>query len=180
MDNLITNNENINQTNSQTNPQLNNQPNPQPNPVGRPPIFRWPGLEFANGTNSSTPCFTRKQQLAYAEEEAAAREELYGGEAALWNLKFDAGPDGPHTTIDFDKMESRWAAGNPNPPDPNNELPALITTSDFIVYNKIKKLMEAGAAVEIVDLKFNQTGNAVFFVTATVPMSLLRKIVQKY
>lgn len=164
MDNLITNNEANNQT----------------NPVGRPPAFRWPGLESANSLYSGTPCFTRKQQLAYAADEAAAREELYGGEAALWNLKFDAGPDGPHTTIDFDKMESRWAAGNVNPPDPNNEPPALITTSDFIVYNKIKKLMEAGAAVEIIDLKFNQTGNAVFFVTATVPMPLLRKIVQKY
>lgn len=169
MDNLINNNENTNQTGSQTNNQIGT--------VGRPPVFRWPGLEFAESGN---PCFTRKQQLAYAADEAAIREELYGGEADLWNLKFDAGPDGPHTTIDFDKMESRWAAGNMNPPDPDNALPALITTSDFIVYNKIKKLMEAGAAVEIVDLKFNQTGNAVFFVTASVPMSLLRKIVQKY
>lgn len=169
MDNLINNNENTNQTDSQTNNQIG--------AVGRPPVFRWPGLEFENDGDYS---FTRKQQLAYAADEAAIREELYGGEADLWNLKFDAGPDGPHTTIDFDKMESRWAAGNINPPDPDNELSALITTSDFIVYNKIKKLMEAGAAVEIVDLKFNQTGNAVFFVTATVPMSLLRKIVQKY
>lgn len=169
MDNLINNNENTKQTDSQTNNQIG--------AVGRPPVFRWPGLEFESDGDYS---FTRKQQLAYAADEAAIREELYGGEADLWNLKFDAGPDGPHTTIDFDKMESRWAAGNINPPDPDNEPPALITTSDFIVYNKIKKLMKAGAAVEIVDLKFNQTGNAVFFVTARVPMSLLRKIVQKY
>lgn len=159
MDNLINNTNNNNNT------------------VGRPPVFRWPGLEFESDGDYS---FTRKQQLARAADEAAIREEMYGGEADLWDLKFDAGPDGPHTTIDFDKMESRWAAGNMNPQNSDNELPALITTSDFIVYNKIKKLMEAGAAVEIVDLKFNQTGNAVFFVTATVPMSLLRKIVQKY
>lgn len=180
------NNEINNETNnkSQTK-QLSSQP-------GRRPTYRWPGLESQALCEDprSSQCYTRQQQLSLAAAEAAAREEAYGGEADLFNLKFDVGPDGPHTTIDFDKFSS------------DNGGAALVTTSDFAVYTKIKKLLSLGGgdeignemngeiknsieeenngSAEIVDLKFSQTGRSVFFVTARVPMSLLKKVIQKY
>lgn len=176
------NNEIDNETNNKSNNKLPSQP-------GRRPTYRWPGLESQALCEDprSSQCYTRQQQLSLAAAEAAAREEVYGGEADLFNLKFDVGPDGPHTTIDFDKFNS------------NNGGAALVTTSDFVVYTKIKKLLSLGGgkeeeneksnsndnkeenneSAEIIDLKFSQTGKFVFFVTARVSMSLLKKVIQK-
>lgn len=177
--------------------------------VGRRPVFRWPGLELTSdfGSGASTPApatltapHTRQQELALAEKEAATREEKYGGEAYLFDLKFDVGPDGPHTTIDFDKWE-RSVYGKSGD-DGNNGYDndydkgdvkgggfATVTTSDFLIYNKIKRLMKQGESdgvgentesppIEIVDLKFSQTGRTVYFVTAKVPIKFLKKLLQ--
>lgn len=178
-----------NEINNGINNKVNNKTVAQP---GRRPTYRWPGLETQASCedSKSSQCYTRQQQLSLAAAEAAAREEAYGGEADLFNLRFDVGPDGPHTTIDFDKFSS------------DNGGAALVTTSDFVVYTKIKKLLSLGGgdeisnemdgeiknsiegenneSAEIIDLKFSQTGRSVFFVTARVPMSLLKKVIQKY
>ena len=151
--------------------------------VGRRPVFRWPGLELASTsapvTKPAPTLYTRQQELALAGKEAATREEKYGGEADLFDLKFDVGPDGPHTTIDFDKWErSVYDKG-----DDKGGGFATVTTSDFIIYNKIKRLMKQDEGlesppIEIVDLKFSQTGRAVYFVTAKVPIKFLKKLLQ--
>lgn len=158
--------------------------------VGRRPVFRWPGLELASAsapvTKPAPTLYTRQQELALVGKEAATREEKYGGEADLFDLKFDVGPDGPHTTIDFDKWE-RSAYGNGGDQNERRGYDgggfATVTTSDFIIYNKIKRLMKQGEGlesppIEIVDLKFSQTGRAVYFVTAKVPIKFLKKLLQ--
>lgn len=63
---------------------------------GRRPTYRWPGLETQASCedSKSSQCYTRQQQLSLAAAEAAAREEAYGGEADLFNLRFDVGPTG--------------------------------------------------------------------------------------
>ncbi len=158
--------------------------------VGRRPVFRWPGLELASASapvaKPAPTLYTRQQELSLAGKEAATREEKYGGEADLFDLKFDVGPDGPHTTIDFDKWE-RSVYGNGGDQNERRGYDgggfATVTTSDFIIYNKIKRLMKQGEGlgsppIEIVDLKFSQTGRAVYFVTAKVPIKFLKKLLQ--
>ena len=156
--------------------------------VGRPPAFRWPGLErLKERVENSGPIFfprTRQEELALAVEEAAAREEKYSSAPDTTNievdfdaLRFDPGPEGPqgaHTTIDLDKITDTSAL-------------AYVTTSDFVVFNKIKRIMfgpDGAAAINrgwsIIDLKFNQTNTALFFVTVAVPVGELKKILNKF
>lgn len=151
--------------------------------MGRPKIIRWPGLEAVTQDPITSICL-RQQELELAEKEASDREREYsemfqkvnGRDVTidLYNLKFDCGGAG-HTTIDFDAWSDQV--------DPT----VTLTTSDFKIYNRCKKLIftqeeprDLVQGVDIVDLKFNQTYTAVFFVTIRGPLSILRKIFNKY
>lgn len=158
---------------------------------GRPATYRWPGLEELNkqinSLGSSIIPRTRAEELSLAREEAAEREREYSGsgengaeEAApieidFDSLRFDVGADGAHTTIDFGKITD--AAGL-----------ATVTTNDFVIFNKIKKTIfddETGTAASergwsIIDLKLNQPRTALFFVTVSVPVGELKKILNKF
>ena len=172
--------------------------------TGRPAGFRWPGLEELTQkiddltlevagmrlAGSIIPK-TRAEELALAREEAAAREKEYagGGDETKYEagdrantieidfdaLRFDTGTDGAHTTIDLGKITDA------------TEL-ATVTTNDFVVFNKVKRVLfdnEGGDAANergwsIIDLKLNQTHTALFFVTVTVPVGELKKILNKF
>lgn len=166
--------------------------------TGRPAAFRWPGLEELMGRidtatlevaairlSSSIIPHTRGEELALAEKEAAAREKEYAGggeeeagaviEIDFNALRFDTGSEGAHTTIDFGKITDA------------SEL-ATVTTNDFVVFNKVKRILfdeKSGAAANergwsIIDLKLNQTKSALFFVTITIPVGELKKILNKF
>ena len=163
---------------------------------GRPAAFRWPGLEELTEKideatldiagirlSSSIIPHTRREELALAEKEAARREKEYAGEEDnadkvieidFESLRFDTGSDGAHTTIDFDKV---------------NDIKGLatVTTNDFIIFNRIKKILfgedgESAAARgwNIIDIKFNQPKTALFFITVLVPTLELKKILNKF
>ena len=165
--------------------------------TGRPAAFRWPGLEELTEkideatldvagirlSNSIIP-HTREEELALAKKEAALREKKYagGGEEAgptieidFDALRFDVGPDGAHTTIDFGKVTNQTSL-------------ATVTTNDFVIFNKVKRILfdEANGAAasergwSIIDLKLNQTQTALFFITITVPVGELKKILNKF
>lgn len=100
----------------------------------------------------------------------------------LENLKFDVRGAAAHTTIDFGKATD-YDGGV-----------ALITTNDFVVYNRIKKIMfgkvkqrrsRRGVKLgengwEIVDIQFSFFGNAVQFITVQCPLDELRLVLNKY
>lgn len=161
---------------------------------GRPAAYRWPGLEELNkqinSLGSSIIPRTRAEELSLAREEAAKREREYSGseengeygvegadaiEIDFDALRFDVGADGAHTTIDFGKITD--TAGL-----------ATVTTNDFVIFNKIKKTIfddETGATASergwsIIDLKLNQPKTALFFVTVSVPVGELKKILNKF
>lgn len=158
---------------------------------GRPAAYRWPGLEELNkqinSLGSSIIPRTRAEELSLAREEAAGREREYSGsgengtegvaaiEIDFDTLRFDVGADGAHTTIDFGKITDATGL-------------ATVTTNDFVVFNKIKKTIfddETGAAASqrgwsITDLKLNQPRTALFFVTVSVPVGELKKILNKF
>ena len=157
--------------------------------TGRPAAFRWPGLEELaeqqiNSVAGSIIPHTREEELALAKKEAGRREKEYGGEenkdAAPIEIDFSSlrlgpGPDGAHTTIDFGKFSD--ASGL-----------ATVTTSDFLVFNKIKRILfddkSRTAANErgwsITDLKLNQTRTALFFITVQLPVGEIKRILNKF
>ena len=177
---------------------LNNNNNKNSN-MGRPTLYRWPGLEELTEKideatldiagirlSSSIIPHTRREELALAEKEAARREKEYAGgennadadakviEIDFESLRFDTGSDGAHTTIDFDKVN-----------DTKNL--ATVTTNDFVIFNRIKKILfgEGGGSAaargwNIIDIKFNQPKTALFFITILIPVPELKKILNKF
>lgn len=141
---------------------------------GRPATIKWPGLELRRNIpiEENLKIFTRSQEIELEIKEAAAREQKYeaaGVEIDLDNLKFSCEPNQKHTTIDLISIT-----------DENQR--ARITTNDYVVYNRIKKLMFAAPDGEwlVEDLKLNNTNSAVFFVTVTCPLLEVRKIFNRY
>ena len=156
---------------------------------GRPEIFKWPGLELEEQA-AGTPEYprTRKKQIDIINKESVIREEGYRGdeyeddtdvdvdadiEVDFDNIKFDIiGADGPHTTIDFDKVTGDGMA--------------QVTTNDFVVFNRIKSVIfgpGAEAANErgwlITDLKFNSTWTALYFITVVMPLNEIKILFNK-
>jgi hypothetical protein len=139
---------------------------------GRPPIIKWPGLETKRNTIDLIDLCSRRQEIDMEVLEAASRERKYsesGAEIDIENLKFSCEPDEKHTTIDFSSVT-------------DEDQRVRITTNDYVLYNRIKKLMSAAPDGEwlIEDLKLNRTGSAVFFVTVTCPLLETRKIFNRY
>jgi len=159
---------------------------------GRPAAYRWPGFEMMESLTVIPK--TRAEELALAKEEAARREKEYSGggnegggtdnanstapeeviEIDFDAMRFDLGGKAAHTTIDFDKITDETGL-------------AVLTTNDFVVFNKIKKILfgAAGAAAQergwdIIDLKLNSTGSALYFVTVQLPVGELKKVLNKY
>lgn len=156
---------------------------------GRPAAYRWPGFEMMESLTAFPK--TRAEELVLAKEEAARREKEYSGggnengapdnempaeaiEIDFDAMRFDLGGKPAHTTIDFDKITDEAGL-------------AVLTTDDFVVFNKIKKVLfgAAGAAAQergwdIIDLKLNSTGRALYFVTVQLPVGELKKILNKY
>ena len=149
---------------------------------GRPEIFKWPGLELEEQA-AGTPEYprTRKKQIEIINKESVIREEGYRGDEDAGtdiavdfdNIKFDIiGADGPHTTIDFDKVTGDGMA--------------QVTTNDFVVFNRIKSVIfgpESDAANErgwlITDLKFNSTWTALYFITVVMPLNEIKILFNK-
>lgn len=143
---------------------------------GRHPETKWPGLEekrtmpVSDGIN----IYTRSQEVALEIKEAAAREEKYMASGIdtvidLDNLKFSCASDEKHTTVDLVSITDEAQR-------------VRVTTNDYVVYNRIKKLMAAAPEDEwlVEDLKLNRTNTAVFFVTVTCPLREIKKIFNKY
>lgn len=150
---------------------------------GRRPETKWPGLEKKRnaGLEERLNIYSRLQELNMEKEEALAREEEYASldvDIDFDNLKFSCEAGEKHTTIDFDNI--------------NDESQRVrVTTNDYVVYNRIKKLMNASDALNkksadgeaewlIEDIKLNRTKSAVFFITVTCPLSEIKKIFNKY
>lgn len=141
---------------------------------GRAPTTKWPGLEQKRmmPADESVNIYTRSQEVELEIKEAAAREEEYeaaGLDVDLDNLKFSCDPSQKHTTIDLVSIT-------------DEDQRARITTNDYVVYNRIKKLMTAAPDGDwlVEDLKFNRTRSAVFFVTVTCPLLEVKKIFNRY
>ena len=139
---------------------------------GRPPVIKWPGLETKRNAANLTGLCSRRQEVDMEIQEAAAREKEYFESDVvidIENLKFSCEPNEKHTTIDFSSVT-------------DEDQRVRITTNDYVLYNRIKKLMSAAPDGEwlIEDLKLNRTGSAVFFVTVTCPLLETRKIFNRY
>jgi hypothetical protein len=141
---------------------------------GCPTVTKWPGLELKRNMpiDEASDIYTRSQEVELEIKEAAAREEEYevaGFDVDLDNLKFSCDPNQKHTTIDLISIT-------------DEDQRARITTNDYVVYNRIKKLMTAAPDGDwlVEDLKFNRTKSAVFFVTVTCPLLEVRKIFNRY
>jgi hypothetical protein len=141
---------------------------------GCPTVTKWPGLELKRNMpiDEASDIYTRSQEVELEIKEAAAREEEYevaGFDVDLDNLKFSCDPGQKHTTIDLISIT-------------DEDQRARITTNDYVVYNRIKKLMAAAPDGDwlVEDLKFNRTRSAVFFVTVTCPLLEVRKIFNRY
>lgn len=141
---------------------------------GCPTVTKWPGLELKRNIpiDEASDIYTRSQEVELEIKEAAAREKEYetaGLDVDLDNLKFSCDPSQKHTTIDLISIT-----------DENQRV--RITTNDYVVYNRIKKLMTAAPDGDwlVEDLKFNRTRSAVFFVTVTCPLLEVRKIFNRY
>lgn len=141
---------------------------------GCPTVTKWPGLELKRNTpiDEASDIYTRSQEVELEIKEAAVREKEYetaGIDVDLDNLKFSCDPSQKHTTIDLISIT-----------DENQRV--RITTNDYVVYNRIKKLMAAAPDDDwlVEDLKFNRTRSAVFFVTVTCPLLEVRKIFNRY
>jgi hypothetical protein len=141
---------------------------------GCPTVTKWPGLELKRNTpiDEASDIYTRSQEVELETKEAAAREKEYeteGFDIDLDNLKFSCDSSQKHTTIDLISIT-------------DEDQRARITTNDYVVYNRIKKLMAAAPDDEwlVEDLKFNRTRSAVFFVTVSCPLLEVRKIFNRY
>lgn len=141
---------------------------------GCPTVTKWPGLELKRNTpiDEALDIYTRSQEIDLEIKEAVAREKEYevaGIDVDLDNLKFSCDPSQKHTTIDLSSIT-------------DEDQRARITTNDYVVYNRIKKLMAAAPDGDwlVEDLKFNRTRSAVFFVTVTCPLLEVRKIFNRY
>lgn len=139
---------------------------------GRPSVTKWPGLETKRNIIDFVELCSRRQEIDMEIQEAAAREkEYYESDATIdiENLKFSCNPDEKHTTIDFSSVT-------------DEEQRVRITTNDYVVYNRIKKLMATAPDGDwlVEDLKLNRTRSAVFFVTVTCPLLEVRKIFNRY
>lgn len=135
---------------------------------GRPTTYRWPGLESEARSiqSGAQPPTTRAEQLYFAAQEATAREQQNDTEFDFDSVKFSV-EGGKHTTVDFEKIV-----------DPNGV--ATVTTNDFVVFNRFRKLLKKYPDFSLIDIKFNQSKSAAFFVTFTCPLPMLRKIFTSY
>lgn len=143
---------------------------------GRHPETKWPGFEEKRNLTEEERfnIYGRHQEVALEIKEAATREEKYtasGIDATidLDNLKFSCASDEKHTTVDLVSITDEAQR-------------VRVTTNDYVVYNRIKKLMAAAPEDEwlVEDLKLNRTNTAVFFVTVTCPLREIKKIFNKY
>lgn len=145
--------------------------------AGRPFTTKWPGLETKRNMprEEANYVYTRSQEIDMEIKEAAEREKEYleaDIDIDIDNLKFSCDPSEKHTTIDLISINDESQR-------------ARITTNDYVVYNRIKKLMAAADRSGngewlIEDLKLNQTRNAVFFITVTCPLLEVRKIFNRH